>query len=111
LSSFLQVLFFYGIPVVGIGFLTLILINWILISLLRGKTKGEKNRTYLLFSTVIAVLPIVGFILFDYLHRDRYFPPYNTIASIFLRYSLLFLWIAIGLLVNRKIVWNNFVEP
>src|SRR5437762_14351272 len=111
LSSFLQVLFFYGIPVVVIGFVTLLLINWILISLLRGKTKVEKNRTYLLFATVIAVLPILGFILFDYLHRHSYFFPHNTIGSISLRYSLLFVWVAVALLINRKIVWKNFVQP
>ena len=108
LSSFLQVLF-YGIPVLAIGFLVLIVINWILISLLRDKTKRRKNRTYFLLGAIITMLPIFGLIIFDYLQRDRYFAPYNSIESIFVRYSLLLVWVAIVLLINRKIVWKNFV--
>jgi ABC-type dipeptide/oligopeptide/nickel transport system permease component len=108
LSSFVQVLF-YGIPVLAIGFLAFMAVNWILISLLRDKTKPRKNRTYFLLGSIITVLPILGLIIFDYLQRDRYFAPYNSIGSIFVRYSLLLLWVAIALLINRKIVWKNFV--
>jgi hypothetical protein len=106
---FLQVLF-YGVPLFVFGFSVLLLINWILISLLRKKSRIEKNKTYFGITTLLAILPILGFMLFDYLQEDRSFPPYNTFNRIILKYLVLFVWIAIALFLNRKIVWKNFAN-
>lgn len=110
LEVFLQI-FFYGIPLLGLGFIVLLLINRVLVSLLRDKTKSKKNKTFFLFSIIIAILPVFGVILFDYLQRDRYFPPDNSFDSIFIKYSVLFVWVVIAIFLNRKIVWKNFENP
>jgi ABC-type dipeptide/oligopeptide/nickel transport system permease component len=110
LGVFLQI-FFYGIPLLGLGFIVLLLINRVLVSLLRDKTRSKKNYTFFLVSLIIAILPIFGFILFDYSQRDRHFPPDNSFDSIFIKCSVLFVWIVIAIFLNRKIVWKNFENP
>jgi ABC-type dipeptide/oligopeptide/nickel transport system permease component len=107
IKVFLQV-FFYGIPLFILGFSVLLVVNWILISLLRNKSRHSKNKTYFGLATLLAILPILAFILFDYSQRGRYFAPENTFIAIFLKYSISFIWVAIALLLNRKIVWKNF---
>ncbi len=110
-SYMLQVIFqifFYGIPLFGLGFVILLLINKTLESLVRDKILGKQNRIYFVISTTIATLPILGFILFDISQCDRFFPPNNTISSVFTKYSVLFVWVIIAIFLNRKIVWKNF---
>src|SRR4030095_14288077 len=87
ITVFIQILF-YGIPLLGLGFIVLLLINWILVSLIQNKTRNKKNITFFLLSIIIALFPIFGFILFDYSQRERYFPPNNTFDSIFIKYSI-----------------------
>lgn len=107
LEVFLQI-FFYGIPLLGLGFIVLLLINKVLVSLLRDKARRKKNNTFFGVSIIIAILPILGFILFDYSQRDKYFTPDNSFDSIFIKYSVLFVWVVIAIFLNRKIVWKNF---
>ena len=109
LQALLQI-FFYGIPLLGLGFVVLLLINKALISLVRDKTRSKKNRTYFGISIAIAALSIFGFILFDILQGDRYFFPDNTVSSIFIKYSVLFVWVIIAIFLNRRIVWKNFED-
>jgi hypothetical protein len=109
LHVFLQI-FFYGIPLLGLGFIVLLLINRVLDSILRDKTRSRKNKIFFLVSILIAILLVFGFVLFDYSQRYRFFPTYHSFDSIFIKYSVLFAWVVIAIFLNRKIVWKNFKD-
>ena len=80
---------FYSIPIIGLCFLMLWAINLLTSYMIRRREGLKPLNLYLLVVLTISLLPIFAFVLFDYLHRGRYFEE-KTFVSIFLnivRYS------------------------
>lgn len=107
-EQFVQI-FFYGsatfIPFVfGILVLLNLLVKW------KVKLTKKPNSVYFLWSLILAILPVLGFVIFDYAQRGRYFEE-QTFLGISSKYSITFILALIAILLNRKIVWNNFKKP
>ncbi len=105
--EFLAYVIFYGIPVVGVIFGCLLLVNEVLKTLLNNKSKKKKNIYYFFTGLIITVVPTMGFVLFDY-YNGGAFGNEASFLYIFYRYLFVFPFAAIAFLLNRKIVWKNF---
>lgn len=107
--EFLAYVIFYGIPVAGVIFGCLLLVNEVLKTLLNNKSKKKKNIYYFFTGLIITVVPTMGFVLFDY-YNGGAFGDEARFLNILYRYLFVFLSAAITFLLNRKIVWDNFKD-
>ena len=106
-GEFLQLLFFGGGTLIPIVFAILLLLNLVVQCRIKFLKKNNPNTIYFFYSIILSVLPVLAFVLFDYLDRGRFFDE-KTFLSIMGEYSTYFILAAFIILVNRKIVWNNF---
>ena len=102
-------IFFYGSAIfIPFVFVILVLLN--LLIKWKAKFTNRPNLVYFLYATVLALLPVLGFAIFDFSHRDRSFEE-RTFLGMSSKYSVTFVLALIAILLNRKIVWNNFKKP
>jgi hypothetical protein len=91
------------IPVLALGFLLLLSINFLTQYKIRKNEQLKRLNFYLLVALTISLLPILAFVIFDYLHRGRYFEE-KTFMSIFLEYSPLLVWAGLVIFLNWRFV-------
>lgn len=103
-QSVFQILF-YSIPIVGLGFLVLLMINFLTVYIIRKNAKLNRLSLYLLIAVTISLLPIFSCVIFDYLDRGRYFEE-KPFVSIFFEYSPLLLWAVPAIFLN----WRLFIK-
>lgn len=103
--SLIAIILFYSIPILALGFVVLLADNIVLDYLQRRGIKIRRTSAYLL-SGFIPVIVIFSFIVFDYMDRGRFFEN-KTFVSITGEYGAAFLWTAITLLLNWKLLWSR----
>ena len=104
--TYLMMLFFGGGAVLPLVFILLCIMNYII--KWRMRSSGIRlDYVYFLIAIPFIVLPIFGFVLFDYSDRGRYFEEktFWNIAGEYTGYFALSIFIII---INRIIVWRNF---
>lgn len=99
--------FFYSLPVIFITFMILLGINFWIAGNIKKRTVSANNKFYFLFLGVAAVVIVLGFTCFDYFQFNE-FGVSGSFLHILFRYSELFIFILVVILLNRKICFNNF---
>ncbi len=99
--------FFYSLPVILITFVVLLVVNFWFTRSSRRRTVSENNRFYFLFLGMASVVLVLGFTIFDYFQLNE-FGTSGSFLNILSRYSELFIFLVVVLLLNRKICFNNF---
>lgn len=95
------------IPMIGMTFIILTGFNHFFSFLFKNKSLQSRKKFYALGFTIITVLPIVGFILYDYFQFNRFGKQGNLLSIIF-EYQPFILLSLLVFFLNRKIVWDNF---
>ena len=106
-GQFLLLLFYGSATLIPLVFGTLFLLNLVVQWRIKAAKASNSNTVYFLYSIIFAVLPVMGFVIFDYAQRGRYFEE-KTFLSITKEYAAYFALAVFTIFVNRKIVWNNF---
>ena len=106
-EELLQIFFYGSATLVPLVFVILIVLNLLIQWRIKVDTRFSPNKIYFLWSIILAILPVLGFVIFDYAHRGRSFEK-ETFLGISSQYSVTFVLALIAILLNRKIVWNNF---
>jgi hypothetical protein len=99
--------FFYSLPVILITFVVLLVVNFWFTRRIKKRTVSENNRFYFLFLGTASVVLVLGFTSFDYFQFNE-FGTSGSFLHILARYSELFIFLLVVLLLNRKICFNNF---
>lgn len=109
-GNFAQILFFGAAMFIPLVFGILILLNLVVGSRIKSTSNNKPNSIYFLWAFLFAVLPVLGFVIYDYVNRGRSFEE-QTFFGITSEYSISFVLALIAILLNRKIVWRNFRNP
>jgi hypothetical protein len=108
--SFVQYLILglvYGFPILCLGILMFCIVNYITQKRIQRKRFRSIHLFYFVLSIIFGCIPVLGFAVFDYAQRGRYFhdPTFIELLSEYL--PTLFLT-AIGTLTNWQFVWGRF---
>ena len=106
-NKFILLLFYGGGALIPLVFAILWVLNLMVQWRIRSLKNNRPNTVYFLYSIVVTVVPVLAFVLFDYAQRDRSFEK-QTFLSITGEYIVYFILAIFTILLNRKIVWNNF---
>jgi len=106
-GEFMMLLAFGGGAMLLVIFILLCLLNYFTQWRLRSTYKHKANSVYFFWSLLFTLLPIILFVIVDYSDRGRYFQP-KTLKDIITDYIAFFILAIFIIIVNRKIVWNNF---
>jgi len=99
--------FFYSSPVIIITFLLLLAFNFWFSRNLNNRSSKQNGKLYFLFTGGFAIILTLGLTLFDYFQFNKPGSDGNFL-HILARYSELFLFILVVLILNRKIYFSNF---
>lgn len=109
----LLIVLFYGTFIIGGSFFALLcVLNFLIQWRMTTAANRNMNRFYFFLASLIALVTIFGFVLFDYNDRGRLFEEKNFFDFV-VDYSSTFIFAAIAIFINRKVTWNNFkkVKP
>ena len=106
-SLFFYALILTAIPVIAITFILLWLLNLQLRKQIINKSEKEKNRYYFLGGTLLALIPILAFAIFDFSQSNQ-FGSKNSFFYNVVKYLVFLILALLVLILNRKIVWKNF---
>ena len=107
--SSLYAFIFAGVPIVCIVFLLVLILNQTISKQLVNRTKDQKNKHYFYYSSIASLVPILGFVIFDF-SRFNQFGHKGDFINIFLKYSAFIILAFIVIMINRKLVWKNFSD-
>ncbi len=107
LGSYLAVGLFYGTPVLGIGFIMFLIINYLTKVRIRRRHFKNIHIFYFGISIAFGFVPVLGFAAFDYAHRGRFFNE-PTFADLFFEYLPIIWLTGIAAVTNWILVWRRF---
>jgi hypothetical protein len=106
-QEFAMLLFYGGSALLVLVFPILCLLNLVVKKEIQRLKKMKPGYVYFLYGVIFTVLPIWCFVLFDYSDRGRFFEE-KTFFSISAEYAVYLILAGFVILLNRKIVWDNF---
>ncbi|MET0637940.1 MAG: hypothetical protein ABWZ25_18050 [Chitinophagaceae bacterium] len=99
----------YGLPVLGIGTIIFIIINYLTQIRISRRNLKNAHLYYFGLSFSFALIPALGFSLFDFVDRGRFFNN-PTFGEIFIKYLPSIWLVGIGAVFNWLLVWKRFVN-
>jgi hypothetical protein len=108
-GEIITIVFWVTVFILPVLFIILCALNLFLQWRIKSAKRYGPDSVYFLYSLLLTFLTIFSFVLFDYSDRGRYFEE-KTFLDILTDYWRFFILAILIILVNRKIVWNNFKD-
>lgn len=99
---------FYSFPVILVTFVGLLTFNSLFEININKRSVLKNNKLYFLLTALISILPTLGLTIYDYSQSSRFGSSSGTFLDILAEYALIFIFILLVFLINRRICFNNF---